>query len=185
MAEKVNPTPEEAHAHLRHVAQRISFVQSELVRRLREGLPAFIDYENDLHGYTSDIEIPKPKGYYVAPAQLDNTYINTVCVGMSKSTEPLGPRTFKSIITAAVYSIGEEWKTAGQIRSAWDRGELIQAYLYHFLTESENEDGLKPWAQLKPRGLEPIPAEMGNYDGVVALYEVVTTPENNNWAAPA
>src|SRR5688500_15961154 len=111
MATRANPTPAEAHAYLRHVAQRISFMQSELVRRLKEGLPAFIDYENAANSFSTDIEIPKPKGYYVAPAQLSDKYINSICVGMSKDTLPLGPRTFKNVITASVYSIGEKWIT--------------------------------------------------------------------------
>lgn len=181
MAERLNPTPEEAHSYLRHVSQRVSFAQSELVRRLREGFPAFVEYENTLHGYTADTEIPLPMGYYEAPAQLSDEYINSICVGMSVDTEPLGPREFKNTITATIYSVGEKWNSASQIRSAWDRGDLIKSYLFHFLTESENADGLKPWAKLAPLATTKIPAAMGPYDGVACVYSVLMTPDNNNW----
>lgn len=182
MAETLNPTDEQFYEALPLVDNRLSIALNEILRRLRDNMPAKIDYINTQLGHPSGKGIKEPNGYYLAPGILTDTYINTILVGAATSTVAGSPKTFKNETQIVVYSIGRKIEVMEQVDDAFDRSGVIRGILYHFLTGCEDADGRQCWQLLEPSGLSMLPEAYANYAGVACYYRMVQADlDADNW----
>lgn len=176
-------TPAEVWGNLQDVDHRPFAAYNEIIRRLKDELPAAIDYANEQLGFAGKKGIVKPKenGYRVAPAVLTEDYINTIIVSGATSTEVQHPGDFKSVTQVVIYSIDAREEVKEQFEDTLSRAGLIRGILLRYLTGCIDPDGRPVWRVLEPTGVTALPDRFAGYSGAALYYTMVQPPNENNW----
>jgi hypothetical protein len=183
VAQTPDPTNEESWAALPLVDGRASIAMREIVRRLRNNLPALVNYANTQLGYGEGKGIPQvaAQDIRVSPAVLDDSPKNCVLVSIAVNTEVFAPGTFKTESQVVIYSIEGRIESSEQVEDAWDRAGLIRAVLYHYLTGCRDAQDRVCWRLLEPQQVSFLPEPFQEYSGAACYYRLVQSPEDDNW----
>lgn len=157
----------------------LAAAQLEIVKRLRNRLPAYIEAVNAANGWMAPPEmivVPKPQDINVAPIDLTQTTKNCVLVATSIETSAQGIGAMKNIGRVKIWSLeGSRASTSEQVLNHMRRAECIRTVLFQFLRGCINADGVEVWRLLEPTGYA-ILSERVQFAGVAATFTLVQSP---------
>ena len=178
-----NPTNSEIDDALTLVTGCAWAAELEVLRRLRENLPAHIARKNAQLNYSANKGILVPTHYVIAPARPTDEYVNVIAVRHSIDRTPHGTDTFLSTITLNVLSVEGPARISDQRVSALQRADLIGAILYQYLGGCWNDKGQKVWSSLYPAhpSQNDLPDGWEKFSGIMLSFTLVQDEECNGW----
>lgn len=189
MLETPNPTIVELLEIEALINGDIGAAQDEIVRRLRDILPSYIEAKNTARGWTGNDSIPLIKNpktdIVIAPSVLDDSYVGKILVGASVDTSPEGiGGVFRNVAQIVVYSVDARIQTGKQVVVHWRLAETIRTVLAWFLVKPAgsgcvNVSGQEVWRALEPTGYSMLPGDWAEqYSGTMATFTMTQSP---NW----
>ena len=151
----------------------------ELVRRLRNRLPAFVVAKNAAKGWTTAVtKIPDvdPDHINIAPLDLTQVELSGVYVAAAVETQSQGVGAFKNIVRVRIWSLSpNRLVISQQVVNHQRRAEAIRAVLLPYLRGCIDPQGQEAWSVLQPTGYSIIPAS-NQFSGVAATYDLIQAP---------
>jgi hypothetical protein len=174
-------TPAEIHADLSLTGGRISLALRELKRRLEIQMPLQIAYANTQMGLAADKGIPTFKGIAIAPAKINDKFINHLLIGASVRKESEGAGAFHNDAVISFYLVNRRIDGPSDVDDAWDRSDLVAAVLLPYLGGCTDPQGRLVWTVLAPLEQTMLPEEWEQYSGVALNYRLIQEPTEIYW----
>ncbi len=183
MTETPNPTGAEILADMSQHTGRISLAQRECIRRLRALLPLAIAAHNQAEGTAPGKGVIPVSGVEKKPAELAETFLNKIVVGVSVETVDYGSGAFQNVVELVIYSIDQKIEQGRQVDVSWERCELVRGCLYPFLSGCVDADGRRVWRSLVPRAYSQIEGTWAKgFSGTEAHFQLIqAAAEDGLW----
>ncbi len=169
-------------ANLPLIGGRISIALNEILRLMRDNLPADIAYVNAQCGYAQGI--PIPASYYMAPERVKPDDINYIIVGASVPMRSEGAGQFKAVSTVELVTVNQTITDREQSMDQWDRAWIMAALLYRTLGGWTNPAGQTVWSNLRPMAIAEAGQNNDDYHAISITYEMTQYPIQGNLWTP-
>lgn len=167
-----NPSAATVDNALNLIGARPSVAWNEILRLLKENLPQAVARWNTRNG--TAIVAPDADKYFVAPAMLTDSYVNSITVNVSLSQGPLGSMGHKTVAQVAVAWIVGAVGIKEQVEDAYDGAAIIEAILCNQDTRHRwtNPAGIVVWQDISPTGITSLPQDWSQYFGTLTTLEM-------------